>query len=515
MARQKRNPPPPPPKIRTGTVSRVIVALLVLGAAITIGWTLLNKTPSTPAKPRTADGSPADPMSVLLITIDTLRPDYLSMNGYDRPTSPYLDKLLAEGFYFERAIAPVPRTTPALASLFTGAYPHTTLVQTLYYPLSDKVTTIAEVLRRDGYQTVAVVTNHILTLNRKLNRGFDVYDLDTTEVRGAARTSDAALAHLARLDPGKPMFTWVHYFDPHIPYLCEPRLARLLDPDYHGRYELGFGVRPEPTAGQFPRPYPEDLPKVKAVHENSLPQEVNAHIRRLYAACIRSVDDQLERLVRRARAMYGGNLIIIVTADHGESLGEHDFYYDHGDYVYNAGSRVPLGIILPRSHPAYRRGRCGDWVSLVDVVPTLLELLGRQIPETMRHQIEGRSLVPYLLGRPVQPQPVFAESGQAHFPKYIGRRKVFNVAGRFRAVFLGDWKLIYTPHTSPDLEWQLFNVQLDPNETIDYYTPDHPELPELRRHLGKWLEKAVIYNQPMSEADLQALRALGYVADDD
>jgi arylsulfatase A-like enzyme len=477
-------------------------ALIVLVAAIGIGLYLRGGPGSAPSGP---------PPSVLLISIETLRPDYLSMNGYDRPTSPYLDTLLSEGFYFQRAITPIPRTTPALASLLTGAYPHTTLVQTLHYPLSDEVTSIAQVLQEDGYQTIAVVTNRMLTPERKLDRGFGVYDHDEANVRDAAATTSAALAHFTDLDAASPLFAWIHYFDPHVPYHCEPEIARAFDPDYRGRYQLHFGLRPEPTEKPFFQPYPEDLPKPIAVHHNPLPEAVNEHVRRLYAAGIRSLDDQLERLVQGARALYGENLIIIVTADHGESLGEHDFYFDHGDYVYNAGTRVPLGVILPSSHPAHRRGVCTDWVSLVDVVPTLLDLLGRPIPPAMGSQIEGRSLLPYILGEPVEPQPVFAECGQAHFPESVKRRKVFNAAGRFRAVVLGDWKLIYTPFASPEPEWQLFNVRLDPHETIDHYSPEHPEVPALERHLAAWLEKAVMLTRTVSDEDIEALRSLGYI----
>ncbi len=116
-------------------------------------------------------------ISVLLVSVDTLRPDYLSANGYDRPTTPFVDSLLAEGFYFPQAVSPVPRTTPALASLLTGAYPHTTRVRTLTDSLSDDVTPLAEILRRWNYGTMAVVSNHVLPRSRRLDRGFDVYDM--------------------------------------------------------------------------------------------------------------------------------------------------------------------------------------------------------------------------------------------------------------------------------------------------------------------------------------------------
>ncbi|MGB3564761.1 MAG: sulfatase-like hydrolase/transferase, partial [Thermoanaerobaculia bacterium] len=119
---------------------------------------------------------PSMPWSVLVLTVDTLRPDYMSANGYALPTTPYLDGLIREGFYFEEATSPIARTTPALAALMTGAYPHTTGVRTLTDSLREEIVPVAEVFREAGFQTMAVVTNQLLPPKRRLDRGFDVYD---------------------------------------------------------------------------------------------------------------------------------------------------------------------------------------------------------------------------------------------------------------------------------------------------------------------------------------------------
>ena len=131
------------------------------------------------------------PWSVLLLTIDTLRPDYMSLNGYDRHTTPYLDALLADSFYFERAVAPSTRTTPSLASLLTGSYPHTHGVRRLSWVLKEQTRTLAELFESHGYQTVAVVTNNLLHPVRQLDRGFQVYDF-AGHGRSAAETADSA-----------------------------------------------------------------------------------------------------------------------------------------------------------------------------------------------------------------------------------------------------------------------------------------------------------------------------------
>ncbi len=452
------------------------------------------------------------PADVLLITVDTLRPDYLSMNGYDRATTPNLDRILAEGLYFEQAVSPIARTTPALASLLTGAYPHKTAVRTLTDTLASDVTTLPEILRADGYQTLAVVSNQVLVRSRGLSRGFDTYDMDGDD-RDARATTRAAIEHIGKLDSRDPSFVWVHYIDPHVPYHTDPAIAARMDPGYSGRYRFNFGwARQFGEARDKHSPFPEDLPKSVAAHRNPLTDEENAHIRRLYAADIRSLDGEVDRLVDAAREHFGDDLIIVFTADHGESLGEHDFYFDHGDYVYNAGTRVPLAILLPESHPLHARGRCQGWVSLTDVAPTLLELLDRDTAE-LGSQLEGRSLTPCLRGETLAQTPVYSESGHSFFAHLIPHRTANDLSDRFRSVTLGGWKLIWHPAAPEPDAWQLFDLRDDPDETRNLYRPDHPELAELRTHLNAWLalEPAGATQPAISEQDRRALTELGYI----
>ncbi len=136
---------------------------------------------------------------ILFLSVDTLRPDYLGIHGYDRDTSPYLDSLLADAFHFPKAVSTVPRTTQALASLLTGAYPHRTGVRRLLDNLRDDVTPITEVLKADGYGTHAIVSNQVLVPERMLSRGFDTY-LNAEDSREAEATTDVALRVVADND---------------------------------------------------------------------------------------------------------------------------------------------------------------------------------------------------------------------------------------------------------------------------------------------------------------------------
>jgi arylsulfatase A-like enzyme len=219
-------------------------------------------------------------------------------------------------------------------------------------------------------------------------------------------------------------------------------------------------------------------------------------------------------LVENFRRKTGDNLMIVFTSDHGESLGEHDFHWDHGDYVYNAASRIPLAILLPKDHEAYGPGRYEEWVSGVDIVPTILDLLGYALPESIASQIEGRTLAPAMRGVNLPAQPVYVECGKSHYPEDITGRVDFTVAGRFRAVYLGDWKLIWTPgHETPLESWQLFNLEQDPHETEDRFREDHPEFQPLRDLLLPWAELGMqtASDEGTTAADLQRLKDLGYI----
>jgi arylsulfatase A-like enzyme len=445
---------------------------------------------------------------VLLVSVDTLRPDYLGSAGYPLPTTPFLDGLLARGRVFTRALTPVPLTTPALASLMTGAYPRTTGVRELVDRLAPEVATLAELLAARGWATTAVVTNNVIPAQRGLARGFDHYDYAGDE-RDAAGTTRAMIEALGRIGDAERIFAWVHYIDPHMPYVPEPEVARAFDPEYDGRYALQFGGD---QGWRGRRAYPSDLSKGEAVHRNPLPARVNEHVRRLYAGDVRRVDDAIAELLGWTWRKLGDDWLVVLTADHGESLGEHDFYFDHGEYVYNPSLRVPLAFVFPASDPLRGPGRREDWVSLVDVFPTLAELLDLPCEASAGCRPEGRSLVPLLRGEEGAPATLYAENGRSRSPELVRRRVRGDLSGRFRAVIDGGWKLIFTPGRDSDA-YELFDLEADPGEERNLYRPEHPEAVRLAALLRAFGEDGPRGEATLSEADLEALRALGYIED--
>lgn len=448
------------------------------------------------------------PTRVLLVTVDTLRADHVANERrLPEPPMPFVDALLSRGARFTRAVTPVPRTTQAVASLLTGRYPHRTGVRFLTDRLPDEVETLGELAQRAGFRTLAVVSNHILTPARGLDRGFDVYD-SAGDIRAATATTDAALARARRIAPEEKILLWVHYIDPHIPYHPPSDLAERFDPDYRGVYRHHFGPLPGAVGG---RAFPSELGKRRAVYANPLPERVNTHVRRLYAADVRHTDREIERLLAGLEERFGADWLIVFTSDHGESLGEHDFYWDHGDYVYNASTRVPLGIVSPRPRRSDRR-TIDTPVSLVDVTPTLVELLALLPPDAAIGRFEGRSLAPHLRGESPAAAPVFAESGRSFFPRMIKGRVRFDVRGRFRSVVEGDWKLIWTPGRPAKRAYQLYDIAADPDELEDL-SAAHPErVREMKAMLDRWMaDDAAVPAVGIPEHEKEGLRALGYI----
>jgi arylsulfatase A-like enzyme len=443
---------------------------------------------------------------VLLVTVDTLRADALSIAGHPLPTTPFLDGLLAQGQRFARAVTPVPRTTPALASLLTGAYPHTTKVRSLVDPLAPHLVSVAELFRARDFRTLAVVSNHVLRRERGLGRGFEVYDY-SGDGRDAFDTTRAALEHVAGLDTDEAVFLWVHYIDPHIPYAPPEALAQAFDPGYAGPHAARFGGERGATGE---RAFPTDLPKRAAIYRNPLPEPVNEHIRRLYAADVRHTDDAIRELVSGLEDL-SGPWSVVFSADHGESLGEQDYFWEHGDYVYDSTIRVPLAFVLPPADPLHSSRTHRDWASLVDVMPTLVELFDLPLPVDLAYPIEGRSLVPLLRGDELPSRPVFAESGRSHYPDEVRRRVRFDVSGRFRTVIEGDWKLIWTPGQSPELEYELYRLSDDPTESQDLYASHPDEAEHLKQQLAGWLRALDDRSVEPDARDLVLLRRLGYV----
>jgi arylsulfatase len=431
---------------------------------------------------------------VLLITCDTLRADRLGAYGYERDTSPELDALAAEGAVFEEAYATAPMTQPSISSLLTGRLPeHIGVARGNLRRLPSEVETIAERLRDEGITTAAVISNWVLRRAPAADgdvgaqQGFEHFDdeMDKKErnreafERTAPDTTDAALAWLEGHDEARSFFLWVHYQDPHGPYTPPRKLGQKFAREPSSEAAVAPG---DTVIGH------RQIPSYQLLGDERRPSVY----RDLYDGEIRFFDRELGRLLGWLRERdWLADATVIFTSDHGESLGEHDYWFCHGENVHREVVRVPLVV----KSPGGPRGRIDHVASLIDVWPTVMEAFAVDPGPTL-----GRSLLrPTGQGRLV---------GQSLFPR--GDRT------RWWAVSDGRWRVLWNDE-APDP--RLYDILADPSETTDL-AADHPDL--VARMVSDWstlvdagADAAVALGAEMGgsgeEDTVDALRYLGYV----
>jgi arylsulfatase A-like enzyme len=314
--------------------------------------------------------------NVILISIDTLRADHLGCYGYPRETTPNLDEFSRQAVRFETTIAHAPSTTASHASIFTSLIPpHHGAQRSKRQPISDKVRTMAEILREAGYRTVSYNGGGQVSAEYGFDRGFEVYEL---ERGGFAETVTKAVRWMQR-HPDEKFFMFLHTYEVHAPYQPDPEFMEIFDAGYAG--ELG---------DQIPMRLLLDINEGKTtVDEPDVRHIVNA-----YDAEIRSMDRAFGLLVRflAARELLE-KTIVIFTSDHGEEFDEHAQIGRHSFALYDEVLRVPLIIRLPGSRLASTA--VAQPVRSIDILPTLVELLGLESSD----QFEGSTLTPLMRGR--------------------------------------------------------------------------------------------------------------------
>jgi len=433
----------------------------------------------------------AAPRLVVVIGVDTLAAGHLGVYGAERPTSPFLDQLAADGVVFERAYATSSWTLPSFASIFTGRLQsghgagirvnrsdrewEDERVAHRRVILDPAVPTLAEMLAAAGFTTVAVAQNPNLDPAFGVARGFDVYDY----VMGShddKRRADVVVDHALELideHAGGDLFLFVHFFDPHMSYGAPPPYGGMFTDGLEGGYQLPIAVDPR----QLDREGPE-VPEVR-----------RRFIAAAYDEEIRFLDSQLERLVGglRERGLWDEALVVL-TADHGEELFEHDGF-EHGHSLYDEVISVPLIVW----GPDLVAGRSLAPVSIADVAPTVLDFESVQIPDG----IFGVSLRPLLDGAdPAEERLIVAEG------ILYGSEK--------KAAVRWPYKLIVDREDGTE---ELFDLRQDPAEKQPLTAPER--VAELREQLELALAAAsqgVTLHQLELDEELQRrLRALGYI----
>ncbi len=432
----------------------VILGLLALALAVTL---FFNRPPRTDQEARARIGRQdprASSLNVVVVTLDTTRADRLGCYGFKGIDTPNLDALARESVVFENETATVPLTLPSHTSIFTGLVPpHHGVRDNGGFVLAEDKTTLAERLKAAGYATGAFVAAWVLEGRWGLNQGFDHYgdqfelskykvvSLGTVQKPGD-EVMDETLAWLAGVKSQK-FFAWVHLYDPHTPY--EP---------------------PEPFKSRYPgQPYLGEI------------------------AYTDKVVGRLLDWLRDNQVL--GRTVVVVTADHGESLGEHG-EASHSYFIYDSTTRVPLIVRTPWG----LKGRVRTQTSAVDIFPTLLDLVGLA-PEP---DIDGKSAA-RLLFDPEAKDPRVAYS-ETYFPRYhFGWQHL-------RSLRDGSFHFVEAP--TPEL----YDLAHDPGESTNIYKANSRRGEAMREQLtalaGGGVQKAP-EKQKLDPDTLQRLAALGYV----
>jgi arylsulfatase A-like enzyme/Flp pilus assembly protein TadD len=404
-----------------------------------------------------ASAAPKAAPNVVFITIDTLRADHLGCYGYQQIHTPNIDSLAADGIRFERAYTPVPVTLPAHAVIFTGTYP---MLSGMHDFAGNKLNpaqpTLASVLKDQGYTTGAVIGSAVLDSRFGLNHGFDFYydhfdfnrfqesNLDKMERPGNV-VADVALDWLGKNYQHR-LFFWMHLYDPHYPY--RP---------------------PTPYSGEY-----KD---------------------RLYDGEIAFADAQVGRLLRflKDKGLYA-NTLIVLSGDHGESLGEHG-EKTHGFFIYNATLHVPVIIHLPG---AIHAKTVTEIVSLADLMPTVLEALNVSVPS----QVQGRNLLPLTTAKKeYEPRDLYAET-------FLPRLH-FNWS-ELRGVEMEKYHFIDAPKP------ELYDLTNDPHERQNLYSQKKAVSEQMKAKLDSLIREytpgsELAQKTALDPALMERLKSLGYV----
>jgi len=454
-------------------------------------------------------GRETHPENLLLITADTLRADHLGSYGADLPLTPHLDRLARGGAQFSRAGSQFNTTNASHCSIMTSLYGPSHGVTDNLDTLHESRMTLAEILGGEGYYCGAVTSvAHLGPEASGLGQGFRSFSHVAVERRAEASV-DTAVRWLER-NGGSPFLLWLHLFDPHIFYDpgsefvphrpavgCGdwPAVIR----EQQARRTAALAAGEEKRAHQWEGPFFMNEP----MREQLLEQPERLAPGRAYAGEVASLDHCIGRLLAGLGALgLEGNTAVVFVADHGESLGEHEIYFDHRG-LYDVSLQVPLLMRLPRI--AGGRLLETNLVETVDILPTCLQTLGLAAPEG----IQGQSLLTLLEGG--APGGVRGAVYAQHADS-----NAFTVSD-------GTWKLILQASEYPMITVsggdELYNLERDPGETRNLLRENPEEMARLSGMLQRWLNLTTRDDLPDGpalptgemEKRKEKLKALGYL----
>lgn len=458
--------------------------------------------------------------NVILITIDTMRADRISAYGYTKHVTPNLDRLAKEGVLFESAFCDVTWTTPSMTSVMTGLYAAKHGFRSSYETLKSEATTLAEVMHDHGYQTAAIIASYPLHSIFGLNQGFDLYDQEFSaplmidpqlEFGPVPPRSSAGVVASEQMKAVGDFLVAKAASDAYRPDPdVSERVVQWLRHERHGPFFLWihyFGPHEKPTGIT-------DTIEDRRVQMAAYDPDVL-----IADSAIGRVLDALDEL------RLTDHTVVIVHADHGQSLGEQD-YFGHGRNVYDATQRIPLIIRAPGLGP--RGERVHGLARNVDLLPTILDVTSMPIPASL----DGASLRSALTGSvPRERVSTYVEtylSATSLFSDLVDPATGLQVGFRRVGVRSEDWKYVINdpiPLVDRDIalpeevrrkyySTELYDLNADPGETTNVVA-QHADLDEHFRNEVWDQQRSRDLTQPivLDESTRDRLRALGYLAD--
>ncbi|MBI2084056.1 MAG: sulfatase [Candidatus Aenigmarchaeota archaeon] len=419
--------------------------------------------------------------NVLIIGIDTLRPDHSSAFGYSKDTTPNLAEFADESYVFSNAISAAPWTVPSFMTMFTGAYPSDHKVVNKYEifdetrqvisnlkKLSPEAVTLTEMLKSYNYSTAGFTGDAGVSAQFGYGSGFDYY-LDDKAFAGLDHSANPALEWLKANKTG-PFYMFLHGYDLHGQYdITGSFSGRFLDFDYNGSFT---GSKKEEAVLRE---------KVVANEPLNLTGDDARFWLAVYDEKVYNADQRFGQFWREFKEMgLDRNTIVIIVSDHGEEFYEHQMF-DHGHSLYDELIHTALIMHLPSGE----RRVVTDQVRTIDILPTIFDILGKPVPANAIKQVRGESLVPVMSGGHWQ-RDAFSETD---YRLYTHKRSIRTYDG---------WKFI---KTFEDGRTELYNLNTDPGEQAN--------LNETQRQKAYELEQKLYVFMRMTNQDENKLKILG------
>lgn len=417
---------------------------------------------------------------LVLLSVDTLRADAIAAYGAADAKTPAIDALAAAGVLFEDAQTTIGKTGPAFASVFTSLYPPTHGARRNAQQMRSDVPVLAEILNERGYEAAAFISNWTLRADLVgLDRGFDHYDENFNHARNAVGLMERDADDIARAAErwlrgraddeersSRPLFLWVHFSDPHSPYLERAGFQAPLPPK-------------EARTGGWQK-------------------------RWRYQSEVNYVDHWLGKLSEAIDELLPGPRFTLFLSDHGESMGEHG-YWGHGKNVHWPNARIPMVLAGP-GIPEGQRLRTP--VGVIDVLPTVLHLLGIDPPDG----VQGRSLVPVDSNGKLVARPRYVIGDRHTALTEKSRRNAPYENPRQISLEVGGAKVL---HDFSKRRTVYFDLTVDPREERPLAKPPVDLVPPLGRRLVNWYRDLPKYEAKssavLSEDDIKQLKSLGYI----